>query len=120
MANRYFTQFFYSFYKKPVMLGGKVSLSAAAAVTSSDLKGMSIAKTGTGLYTITLEDKYSKLIGINAGIADSTQDLAVVFQSVNLSAKTIVLVTKVAGTAADVSDACDLYLNIVLSNSSVD
>lgn len=120
MANRYFTQFFYSFYKKPVMLGGKVSLNASAAITSQDGKGFSVAKSGTGLYTITLEDQYSKLISINANVADSAQDVALNFASVNLTAKTIVLQTKVAGTIADLGDACDIYLNIVLSNSSVD
>lgn len=120
MANRYFTQFMYSFYKKPVVLGGKISLSAVGAVTASDVKGFSVAKTGTGLYTITLEDQYSKLVSINANVADSAEDLAINFASVNLTAKTIVIQTKVAGTIADIGDACDLYLNLVLSNSSVD
>lgn len=120
MANRYWTQFFYSFYKKPVMLGGKISLNSSAAITASDVKGFSVAKTGTGLYTITLQDQYSKLVSINANVADSAEDLAINFASVNLTAKTIVIQTKVAGTIANLTDACDLYLNIVLSNSSVD
>jgi hypothetical protein len=119
MANRNLNQV-QSLYHKAVLLGGKISLSAAAAVSSSDLVGMTVAKTGTGEYTITLADKWSKLINIGCSVVDSTQDLVVVYESVSLTSKTFKVITKVAGSAANVTDACDLYLQVLLSNSSVD
>ena len=120
MANRYFTQFFYSFFKKPVIIAGKISLNASAAVTSSSIKGVeSVVKTGTGLYTITLQDKYVELVSISDAVVDTAQNLVIAFASVNLPAKTLVLQTKVAGTIADVSDACDIYVNLVFNDSSV-
>lgn len=120
MANRYFTQFFYSFFKKPVMIAGKIPLSSAAAVGTVEIKGVaSVAKTGTGLYLVTLQDQYFALESIHAGIVDSAQNLHVDFKNINLSAKTFEIETKVAGTVANVSDACDIYIQLILSNSSV-
>lgn len=121
IANRYFTQFMYSFFKKPVILAGKIPLSSSAAVGLVSIKGvLSVVKTGTGLYQITLDDKYSAMGCPLAVVSDSTQDIAVSIDSVNLSAKTMTLTTKVAGSAANVTDACDIYIQLFLSNSSVD
>ena len=120
MANRYFTQFMYSFFKKPVILAGKIPLSAAAAVDSYSIKGVaSVTKTGTGLYLITLDDKYFAVGSASASVSDSTQDIAVSIDAINLSSKTMNLTTKVAGSAANVTDACDVYINLLLSNSSI-
>jgi hypothetical protein len=120
MANRYFTQFFYSFFKKPILIAGKIPLSAAAAVGTVAIKGVaSVVKSGTGLYTVTLEDKYFELVSIGASVADSAEDLAIDFASIDLTAKTFVIQTKVAGVIDDVSDACDVYINLVLNDSSV-
>ena len=116
------TQFFYSFFKKPVLIAGSIPLSAAAAVGTVSIKGIaSVVKSGTGLYTVTLEDKYSSLISINANVIDSAEDIAINFASVSItSAKTLVIQTKVAGSLADVTDACSISFQIILSNSSVD
>ena len=121
MANRYLTQFFYSFWKKPVLVSGKISLSAAA-VSSFDIPGvLSVVKTGTGEYTVTLQDKYSKLISLQLSSSDSTQDLLVDSKSIDVvSAKTFKIITKVAGTAANITAACSIYVNLLASNSSVD
>lgn len=120
MANRYFTQFFYSFFKKPVMIAGKIPLSSAAAVGTVAIKGVaSVTKTGTGEYTVLLSDEYYGLESIHAGIVDSAQNLHVDFASIDLPNKSFKIVTKVAGVVANVSDACDIYVQLVLSNSSV-
>ena len=120
MANRYFTQFFYSFFKKPVMIAGSIPLSASAAVGTVAIKGVaSVVKTGTGIYLVTLEDEYYALGSAQAGVIDSAENLKVVFASVNLPAKTFQLKTMVAGSFADVTDACEISLQLVLSNSSV-
>ena len=120
MASRYFTQFFYSFFKKPVLLAGSISLDASAAVSASDIKGVaSVSKTGTGEYTVTLSDDYYALFFASAAVSDSTEDIAVSVDTVNLSSKTFKVTTKVAGVVDDVSDACAVYVQLVLSNTSV-
>jgi len=102
------------------MIAGKIPLSASAAVGTVAIEGIaSVAKTGTGLYLVTLQDQYFALGSIHAGIVDSAQNLHVDFKNINLPAKTFEIETKVAGTVANVSDACDIYVQLVLSNSSV-
>lgn len=121
MANRYLTQYFYTFFKKPVLIAGKIPLSAAAAVGTVSIKGVaSVVKTGTGTYLVTLDDKYAAgLVGASIVVADSAQDLVVDLSTVSSDGQTLTLVTKVAGTAANVSDACTVYMTLVLSDSSV-
>lgn len=120
MSNRYYTQFFYSFFKKPVLLAGKIPLSASAAVGTVAIKGIkSVVKSGTGEYTITFEDKYPSLQYLNAQDVDSGENLVCHFKSYDPANKTIILVTKVAGTAANVTDACDIYVSFLFNNSSV-
>jgi hypothetical protein len=120
MANRYFTQFFYTFFKKPVLIAGKISLSAAAAVSSSSIQGASlVAKTGTGTYTVTLADKYYSVVCGLVSSVGSTEDLVVDFVSINPTTKTVVVQTKVAGVVADVTDACELHLSVLFNDTSV-
>lgn len=121
MANRYFTQFFYTFFKKPVLIAGKVSLSAAAAVSSFDIPGVAtVVKNGTGTYDITLQDKYYSVKCALASSLGSTQDLEVDFVSIDPQGTKIVKVqTKVAGTVADVTDACEVHLSVLFNDSSV-
>lgn len=102
------------------MIAGKIPLNASAAVGTVAIKGVtSVAKTGTGTYLVTLDDAYSGLQGASVVVADSAQDLVVDLSTVSSTGQTLTLVTKVAGTAANVTDACDIYLTLVLSNSSV-
>lgn len=120
MANRYFTQFFFSFFKKPVLVAGLIPLSAAAAVGTVAIKGVeSVVKSGTGLYTVTLQDQYVSLASIVGSVIDSAEDVVIDFASVNLSAKTFVIQTKVAGVLADVTDACQVSLQVIFNDSSV-
>lgn len=120
MANRYFTQFFYSFFKKPVMVAGLIPLSAAAAVGTVAISGVaSVVKSGTGLYTVTLQDKYFSLVSALGAVIDSAEGVEIGFASVNLPAKTIVIQTKVAGVVADVSDACQVSVQFIFNDSSV-
>ena len=126
MANRQFIQSFFSFFRAPVMLAGHIDLASNAAVsTTTKIKGASVAKTTTGVYTITLEDKYSSLLSVNVTplFAATVADLGVEVVSADVtSAKTIVLRTKTisTGAAVDVGAATVLYVNLVLGNSSLD
>lgn len=125
MANRQFVQSFFSFFRAPVMIAGHIDLASNAAVsTTTKIKGASVEKTSTGVYTITLEDKYSSLISANVTpMLSATAAIAVEIVSADVtSAKTIVLRTKSTATnnAADVGAATVLYVNLVLGNSSLD
>lgn len=120
MANRRFEQFKYSLIKKQTEIEGIVTLSAAGAVVTQDIPGATIAKTGTGTYTITLQDKYSKLMGIYSQLGSTAQDLQAVPGAADVvSAKTVVINTKTAGVNTDPSATATLYVKIVLRNSSV-
>ena len=121
MANRNFSDV-QSLARKTIILAGKISLSVLGAVTSTDSVGaFTVAKTGTGEYTLTLADQYQKLLGASVMLAGNvTDDLVASLGAVDVaSAKTIEVLLLDAGTAADVTAATDLYVTLVLSNSSV-
>jgi hypothetical protein len=122
MANRHFNAPVQSLWHKPILVAGKITLSAAAAVTGSTIKGASVAKTGTGAYTITLDDKFSELISISVQAAESSAAIWGDVGAVDVSgAKTIVIITSNAsGAATDVGATVTLYVTAMLSNSSVD
>ena len=66
MANRYFTQFFYTPHKMPVMLDMNVAIGATGAVGT--LKGPGIygvTRLGTGIYQIKLQDNYNKFFKLD-------------------------------------------------------
>lgn len=120
MANRYFRQFLLSQDARAINLAGSISLSAAAAVSSSDFNDLveSVTKSGTGEYTILLKDKYVSLKACNL-TPMSSEDLTLRIKSHDVqSAKTIVLETLVAGTAADVSATAQIFVNIMFKDST--
>jgi hypothetical protein len=120
MANRHFNAPVQSLWHKPILVAGVISLNSSAAVTGSTIKGASVAKTGTGAYTITLEDKFSEVISIcaTAGLNAGTQ--ANIGATDVSGAKTIIVRTVASGAAADVSAATEIHFCAMLSNSSVD
>jgi len=120
MANRNFSDV-QALAKKQIALGGKISLNASAAVTGFSFPGVaSVAKTGTGLYTITLQDQYQDLLSLSAIIGGNPLIHAGVGAVNVVSAKTIVIQTiDEAGLLADTAAACTVYVSLDLSNSSV-
>lgn len=120
MANRYFNQWVLTPTKRQVMLSGKISLSAAAAVTSSDIPfAASVSKSGTGEYTITLDDKYVELRSCQMTMLTSEDVQARLSSHDVSSAKTIVVETATAGSAADVSAVAEIHVTLILKDSSV-
>lgn len=121
MSNSYFrSQFIYNKQTKPVLLAGKISLSAAAAVLSNTIDGAaSVVKTGVGTYQVTLQDTFVELVSAQATAVDSAQALVADFSTFNLPAKTFNVVTKVAGVVADVTDACEIHVSLFFNDSSV-
>lgn len=121
MANRYFRSKVLSPDARPIMLSGKVSLSAAAAVSSNNLDfTASVTKTGTGTYQITLQDKYAEVKSIQVSYEGAEADVSVKIASETVSStKLINLRTETAGVAADVTAACKIHFLLVVNDSSV-
>jgi formylmethanofuran dehydrogenase subunit A len=120
MANRLF--------KRPrtldeevINLTGKVTINSSAAVVTKTGRGFSIAKTGTGAYTITLEDVYPVLLSAHCQLLAATAvDLVpqIVSETVSTT-KLIVVKLLAAAVATDPSAACTLMIDLKLKNSAL-
>jgi hypothetical protein len=123
LANRYYTsQFSHSFERMLVTLIGNVTRNgAASAITAVGLSGAAIARTGTGLYTITLQDKYTALLNcsitMKSALASDIQ-AQIVSADTTAAIPTIVIRTVVAGVATDIPDLDGMTIRIDLRNSS--
>lgn len=131
MANRVWKKEFNTLTPGVVTLHGVAKLGTTGAVSSQTSKGFSVARTGVGLYTVTLEDVYSELLkcvvnlrtaaavtGATAGsmfVRNKTGNL------VDGGAKTFTFQAVRADTqvAAEVEDNAQLEIEIVLRNSGV-
>ncbi len=59
MANRYFTQFFYTPHKMPVLLDCNIVIGATGAVGTVKGPGISsVTRLAVGTYQIKLQDKF--------------------------------------------------------------
>ena len=81
MANRTFQQFTLSLVPALVVLTGKVAIGASGAptLTTGQLNGVaSVTRTGTGAYTLTLQDIYTDYLFIDIKeLLVTTADIAV-------------------------------------------
>ena len=123
MANRYFNQFILTQDKRQVLISGIISLNSSAAVTGNNFNSLvaSVTKSGTGEYTITLQDKYVELKSLNVTF-EGTGDIVPRVKSTDVAgAKTLVVQTWDISSAAvaNVSAASKLHINIVLKDSTV-
>ena len=98
----------------------KLSIGAAGAVTlDRGINIYSAAKSAVGEITITLP-KFASFVGAKcilealAAVDDSYQ-----VKSVDAEAGTIVLMTKVAGVAADLAAGSILHIELLYKNTSV-
>lgn len=74
MANRTFQQFTQSLVPGFVILTGKVAIGATGfpTLTTGQFNGIaSVVRTGAGLYTITLQDKYVDFCSVTASVISS-------------------------------------------------
>lgn len=96
----------------------------AGAANLTSIKGAgisSIAETDTGLYTVTLTDKWNSFMFMGGQVIDptGTDDWAVQVVSESVaSAKTISIAVFKGGTLADLTTDETLKLHIVLNNTS--
>jgi len=134
MANRWFNQFKGSLEKGVVQLDGYVNLEDDASIVSQTILGASAAVSTTGVYEITLEDSYPKLlhvgltsfsIGTNAAGLMKVVDVldkdgnSVAATLANVKSIKVATCTSSTGAPADVSVKCGFSVHIVLKNSSV-
>lgn len=121
MANRLFDQFLFSFTKMLTSLHGIIELDATGAVVSSSIRGATVAKTGTGQYTVTFADKYHALMWCGLTVEAATPvDLVPQVKSTDVSgAKTIVFSLLAGAVATNPSAVCKVHFNTFLRNSSV-
>lgn len=134
MANRWFNQFKGSLEKGVVQLDGYVDLASDATVNSDTILGAAVTKTTTGIYTITLEDSYPKLlhVGLTAfSIGTNAASLMKVVDCLDASGNSVAATladvksikvatcTSSTGAPADVSVKCGFSVHLVLKNSTV-
>lgn len=109
----------------PVLIFGKGTGAGAANLTALQSAGAiaSIAETGTGLYTITLADKFNSLLMFTGSVLDANSpddwEVAMITETVS-STKTITIGVFKGGTLTDLTTDEKLYLSIWVSNSSRD
>jgi hypothetical protein len=101
MASRNFQNTQFTMTTGVVSLFGSFDIGAAGVVANPVGNGLAIAKTATGRYTITLEDRYNRFLGCNASIVcdiDGTAKTAVTGTS---AVQTATFAAKAATTAGD-------------------
>lgn len=134
MANRYLKKPTYSYEQDTVRINGRFVVGATGAVTAGTVKGggvSGVVRNGTGDYTVTLQDKYSKLLSFRAFVVSASGNSGIAsielynatpanFQSDFASNKTFSFKTlDYAGSAADPTNGGYLYFEVVTRNSSV-
>lgn len=134
MANRYLKKPTYSFEQDTVRINGRFVVGSTGAVTAGSVKGggvSGVVRNGTGDYTVTLSDKYAKLLSFKGFVASASGNSGIAaieaynatpanFQSDfstngTLSFKTL----DFAGAAADPTSGGYLYFELIVRNSSV-
>ena len=136
MANRRFKQFRQALEAVVTELFLEVTFGATGAptlVTSITLpdgqtvnpsKGIaSVVRTGTGAYTITLQDNYVRMLMLNHRFIDASAPASpglyvVADNSSAISSPNIQVVLNAAGTATDPASGEQMLVQIVLSNST--
>ena len=98
-----------------VMLGGSFAPAGSSAPTSPKGAGYTVARTGTGTYTLTLSKRYVDILSVTATAqCNSAAGFSVEAGAVSVSGKTVVLRTLVSGAAADVSANANNRVNFYL------
>jgi hypothetical protein len=122
MANRNFNRK-QALEKEVKEIYAKVTIGASGAVSATDALGVaSVVETSTGVYTLTLQDKYMDLMQASVSIESAAaQDLTAQVQSQDVAnAKTVVIRTSDSTAAvAEPSSGSIIRVKLDLKNSSV-
>lgn len=105
-----------------VHVGGSFDTNGGSSPASPLGGGFTVARTGTGTYTLTLTDSYYRLVGFGlTAQCNSAGGFQVDMGAADVTtARTIVIRTLVAGVAADVAANANnrVHFNLFLKNSS--
>lgn len=122
MANRNFSRV-QALNHELKIIGGNFSIAASGgAATKVQGLGWSVAKTTTGVYTITLEDSYVALHSITCTVQAATA-VDLVAQVVShdvVTAQTIVVELLAAATPTEPSAVTIVHFQALLRNSTVE
>ncbi len=131
MANRLMKQFSMTLEAGVVKLYGEVTTTTSGTVGSQSCKGFSIAKTGSevGRYTVTLADKYMKLLDVNVcvvGAADAAytaaKGLVSFIRNDSIASNGVTFnvqfVDPATSADAELADAAKFKIEITLKNST--
>lgn len=107
--------------KEVKVLSGILSIAADASVSSQTFLGGTWTKTGTGEYTLTLQDVYPELLACLVSVEAATAvDLVAQLKSQTVSSTKLVVVNLNAGaTPTNPSAVCKLHCALVLKNSTI-
>lgn len=129
MANRYLKSRYLSYEQEPVVIYGSMVVGATGAVGTTKGGGVaSIARTGTGAYTITLNDSFTKVLSFYATFGGGTAsgiggvELAdtLANQTANAKLKQVkIQCYSATTTAADPAQNSIMQFRIELRNSSI-
>lgn len=122
MANRLFNQFSFGLEKMRVSLFGEMITNGAGvpSMVANDSKGIeSVVKIGTGLYRITLQDQYVRLLMVQQMNLGASTAATAEIAAQNMSLKTIDLrFRNAAGSPVDLGNGEQHLISIVLRNST--
>lgn len=121
MANRMYNRA-QNLEKEVKSLFVDIAIGATGAPTLTRGRGVaSVSRTSAGLYLITLEDKYNRLMHVDVKqIVSTAQDLTIQLKSEDVSnAKTIEVQCLAAAIATDPSSGSRLLVRIDLKNTSI-
>lgn len=107
--------------KEIKVIMGRVNLHTDASVlTTGKGIGFAVTKTGTGLYTITLEDKFPLLLGVALTKLEAAASVLMPMLVSETVSTTRLVVFKTAapatGVAADTSAAISIFFALHLKN----
>lgn len=109
--------------KEIKIIAGSFSIAASGgAATKVTGHGYSVAKSATGEYTVTLEDKYTALISGTATVQAATAvDLVAQIDNHDVTAATPVVVMNLNAAAVPTEPAAVtvVHFTLILQNSSV-
>jgi hypothetical protein len=121
MADRNFKRLKGTLENEVCVLTGSVNIhSDSSVLTTGRFLGGTFAKpSGTGVYTLTLADKYNAILAVHVQVLrSSAADYAVSVTSAVASTGIITLQHLTAGSAADPT-SCTYYVTVFLRNSVV-
>jgi hypothetical protein len=120
MANRNFSRVQALNHEVKIIAGSFSIAASGGAATKVTGLGYSVAKSGTGLYTVTLQDAYNAALAVTATAQAATAvDLVAQVKSVDVtSAKTVVISLNAGATPTEPAAVTVVNFVLVLQNSS--